>query len=245
MPQRSLAVAFAALLLSARMLCPPAHAQGGGGAAPLPFATPPWYTLIKNADEAHRERIYRFLATKYPGFGDEVWNSILRTCPNFIPSVWPRIDQLITTKYAGVADLIEKLVRDSPQVRQAIVNGIVNRYPDLLDEVAKLAGQPDAARKITGLISARHPDLLVDTINVIQAQNPQLLANAKLRIITKYPGLVADLADVLVTTYPDLSLRIHHLIVVRYPRLMFELRQIATQPIPAPPPTDVVPAPAH
>ena len=227
------------------MLCPSAHAQDGAGAAPLPFAASPWYALIKNADEAHRERIYSFLATKYPDFGFEVWNSILRTCPNFIPSVWPRIDQLITTKYAGVADLIEKLLRDSPQVQQAIAEHIVNKYPDLLDEVRKLAAQPHAAVQITKLIRARHPDLLVDIVNLIQAQNPQLLTNAKLRIVAKYPGLVADVADMLVTTYPDLSLRIHHLIVARYPRLMSELREIATQPIPTPPPADVAPAPAH
>lgn len=246
MPQRPLALAFALLLLSARMLCSPALAQGGAGATPvLPSVAPPWYTLLKNADEPHRERMYRFLATKYPDFGLEVWNSILRTCPNFIPSVWPRIDQLITTKYAGVTDLIEKLLRESPQVQQAIAAEIVNKYPDLLDDVRRLAGQPDGVAQITGLIRARHPELLVDVVNLIQAQNPQLLTSAKLRIVAKYPGLVADVADLLVTTYPDLSLRIHHLIVARYPRLMPELRELATQPIPTPPTPDAIPAPAH
>jgi hypothetical protein len=243
MARRLLIPAFAVLLLSARMLCPPARAQGGAGAAPvLPFAAPSWYSLIKGADAAHRERIYSLLATKYPDFGVDVWNSILRTCPNFVPSIWPRIDALITTKYAGVAELIEKMLLDSPQVGQAIADEIANKYPDLLDEVRKLAGQPDAAAQITRLIRARHPDLLVDIVNLVQARNPQLLTNAKLRIVAKYPGLVADVADMLVTSYPDLSLRIHQLIVARYPRLMPELRQIMTERIPTPPPA---PAPAN
>ncbi|MGD9520285.1 MAG: hypothetical protein AB7W28_12335 [Armatimonadota bacterium] len=168
------------------------------------------WELFRQASPEVRVAALKHLDLRYPHFTADILSLIAKYEPGFFTNLERGLSQLGNAEYTKATTFLDRQIAalvatKYPAVRTSVEKLLVEKYPDLLRELASFPEGPERRAKTRELLHTKYPELTADVLMMFHQHFSQVLSELQAALVARFPGLLLGFMTILQERYPQLT----------------------------------------